>query len=761
MVNVQSSNIGYPRIGGKREWKRALESFWNGSISEEELITTTDAIRLASLRKQKELGIDLIPVGDFSLYDHVLDTSVMFGVVPKRFEYTGGKVSLETYFAIARGNKEAVASEMTKWFNTNYHYIVPELEGVTPQLVENRPLTFYKEAKEKVGIDGKPVILGPVTYIKLARTENFTSLLQQFTPLYIQLLKELSEAGAQWVQIDEPILTSKLSSEEFEQVKQVYAAIHEAVPELNIILQTYFEKVANYEAVAALPVKGLGLDFVHGDSLELLQKHGFPQDKALFAGVIDGRNVWRANLDEKVALLNEIQSYVQKDRLIVQPSASLLHVPVSTKPEERLDSIIKGGLAFADEKLTEIVLLSKGVHEGPGEIETELEESRNDLSILNNSKYRRNAKVKGSIERLTEHDVNRTLPFAERIKKQQQRFNLPLLPTTTIGSLPQTPEVRQTRSKWRKGEITDQAYEQFVNEQIVKWIKIQEDIGIDVLVHGEFERTDMVEYFGEKFDGFAVSQFGWVQSYGSRCVKPPLIIGDVAFSEPITVKESVYAQSLTTKPVKGMLTGPVTILNWSFVRDDIPRFDVLNQIAYALRHEIEELEKNGIGMIQVDEPALREGLPLNSEKRDDYLNAAVYAFKLATASVKDVTQIHTHMCYSEFSGIIDSISALDADVISIETSRSHGEIISAFENNTYDKEIGLGVYDIHSPRVPSKEEMKQNINRALKTIKPTQFWINPDCGLKTRKEEETIEGLKVMLEAAKEVRESQLTATRK
>ncbi|MFJ7973262.1 5-methyltetrahydropteroyltriglutamate--homocysteine S-methyltransferase [Psychrobacillus sp. NPDC096389] len=761
MVNVQSSNIGYPRIGEKREWKRALESFWNGKISEAELLTTTDAIRLANLRKQKELGIDLIPVGDFSLYDHVLDTSVMFGVVPKRFTYTGGKVSLETYFAIARGNKDAVASEMTKWFNTNYHYIVPELEGVTPQLVENRPLTFYKEAKEKLGINGKPVILGPVTYIKLARTENFTSLLQQLTPLYIQVLKELAEAGAKWVQLDEPILTSKLSSEEIGQVKQVYTAIHEAVPGLNIILQTYFEKAADYEAVAELPVKGLGLDFVHGDSLEQLRKYGFPKDKILFAGVIDGRNVWRAELDKKVALLNEIQAYVEKDRLIVQPSASLLHVPVSTKSEERLDSIIKGGLAFADEKLVEIVLLSKGVHEGTEVIEAELEESKNALSILNNSKYRQNAKVKGSIEKLTEQDVNRALPFAERIKKQQQRFNLPLLPTTTIGSLPQTPEVRQTRSKWRKGEITDQAYERFVNEQIEKWIKIQEEIGIDVLVHGEFERTDMVEYFGEKFGGFAVSQFGWVQSYGSRCVKPPLILGDVAFSEPITVRESVYAQSLTTKPVKGMLTGPVTILNWSFVRDDIPRFDVLNQIAYALRQEIEELEKNGIGMIQVDEPALREGLPLNPEKRDDYLNAAVYAFKLATASVKNDTQIHTHMCYSEFSGIIDSISALDADVISIETSRSHGEIISAFEKNTYDKEIGLGVYDIHSPRVPSKEEMKQNINRALQTIKPTQFWINPDCGLKTRKEEETIQGLKVMLEAAKEVRESLLAAIQK
>ena len=763
MSKVLSSTIGYPRIGGKREWKRALESFWNGAITEEELLQKTEEIRLNNLEKQRNIGVDLIPVGDFSLYDHVLDTSVMFGVVPKRFEYAGGQVPLSTYFDIARGNEDAVASEMTKWFNTNYHYIVPELEGVTPKLVENRPLAFYKEAKEKLNIEGKPVILGPVTYIKLAKTfgeENFVNLLEQFTPLYIQVLKGLTEAGAEWVQIDEPILTSKLTEEEFDHVQKAYAAISEAVPQLKIILQTYFEKVTNYEQVAALPVHALGLDFVHGNSLEQLKEFGFPKDKVLAAGVIDGRNVWRADLDGKVTLLEEIESHVDKNRLIVQASSTLLHVPVSTEPEVLLDPIIKGGLSFADEKLIEIVLLTKGVQEGTDSIADGLKESREALASLNNSKYRQNVAVKETIKNLTEQDVNRALPFAERIQEQEARFNLPLLPTTTIGSLPQTPEVRQTRSKWRKGDITNEAYEQFIKDQIDKWIEIQEEIDIDVLVHGEFERTDMVEYFGEKFDGFAVSQFGWVQSYGSRCVKPPLILGDVAFSEPITVKESVYAQSLTTKPVKGMLTGPVTILNWSFVRDDIPRYDVLNQIALALREEIEALETNGIHMIQVDEPALREGLPLDQSKRDEYLEAAVYAFKLSTSSVQNDTQIHTHMCYSEFNNIIGSISALDADVISIETSRSHGNIIEAFEDNTYDKEIGLGVYDIHSPRVPSKEEMIQNINRALKTIQPKQFWINPDCGLKTRKEKETIEGLKVMVEAAKEVRASQLATVK-
>ena len=759
LVNVQSSTIGYPRIGEKREWKRALESFWSGAITEKELLKKTEEIRLGNLRKQKEIGIDLIPVGDFSLYDHVLDTSVMFGIVPTRFEYTGGKVPLETYFAIARGNKEAIASEMTKWFNTNYHYIVPELDNVTPKLVENRPLAFYQEAKEKLGIEGKPVILGPITYVKLAKTSgelNFSTLVEQFTPLYIQVLKELAEAGAEWIQIDEPIFTSELTKEELQAVEKVYKEIHNAVPQLKIILQTYFEKITNYEEISALPVYALGLDFVHGNSLELIQKNGFPKDKVLVAGVIDGRNVWRSDLDKKLTLLDDVLSIVDKEQLIIQPSASLLHVPVSTDPERKLDPIIKGGLSFADEKLAEIVLLQRGVQNGKETILKELEESRTALTILNDSKYRQNVELKGNIEKLTESDVNRPLPFAERILKQRKRFNLPLLPTTTIGSLPQTPEVRKERSKWRRGDITGEVYEQFIKDQIKKWIDIQEDIGIDVLVHGEFERTDMVEYFGEKFDGFAVTQFGWVQSYGSRCVKPPLILGDVAFSEPITLKESVYAQSLTEKPVKGMLTGPVTILNWSFVRDDIPRFDVLNQIAFALRQEVEELERNGIGMIQVDEPALREGLPLDLAQRKDYLDAAVYAFKLSTSSVEDETQIHTHMCYSDFNEIIESINALDADVISIETSRSHGELITTFENNTYDKEIGLGVYDIHSPRVPSKEELKQNINRALKTIHSSQFWINPDCGLKTRNEVETIAALKVMVEAAKEIRELQL-----
>lgn len=757
MTKTISSNIGYPRIGEKREWKRALEKFWNGKISEEELISETTKLRLNDLSKQQELGVDLIPVGDHSLYDHVLDTSVMFGIIPKRYGYKGGKVDLATYFAIARGEKSAIASEMTKWFNTNYHYIVPELNDAKPTVTENRPLTFYKEAKEKLGIDGKPVILGPVTYLKLSKgyeEKEFQQLLKTFTALYIEVLKGLEEAGATWVQIDEPIFVTELSATDIELAHQAYEEITNAVPKLKIILQTYFEAVTDYEKVVDFPVAAIGLDFIHGDSLSLIEEYGFPKDKILAAGIVDGRNVWRADLEAQFRRLEEIEKHVDRNRIIVQPSSSLLHVPVTKSLEKQIAPVILGGITFADEKLQEIVTLTKGLRDGKATIQKELDIASADLDTLNNSPYRTDKQVKESLATLTDADIQRTSTFDIRLEKQRKRLNLPLLPTTTIGSLPQTSEVRQTRTKWRKEEITNEAYEQFIKDSIKKWIIIQEEIDIDVLVHGEFERTDMVEYFGEKLNGFGVTRFGWVQSYGSRCVKPPLIFGDVSFDKPMTLKESVYAQSLTERPVKGMLTGPVTILNWSFVHDDVPRFTVLNQIALALRKEIEVLEENGIKIIQVDEPALREGLPLATAKKQAYLDAAVYAFRLATASVQDETQIHTHMCYSDFNKIFDAIDGLDADVISIETSRSHGELVSTFEENTYQKEIGLGVYDIHSPRIPSEEEIEQNITRALATISPQQFWINPDCGLKTRQEDETIGALKVMVKAAKKVRDS-------
>lgn len=759
MTNIKSSNLGYPRIGENREWKRVLEAYWNGNISEKELIEKTDEIRLNNLQKQKDKGIDLIPVGDFSLYDHVLDTATTFGIVPKRYNYSGGKVDTDTYFAIARGVDDAVASEMTKWFNTNYHYIVPELNDAKPSLVENRALHYYQEAKEKLGIDGKPVILGPITFIKLSKgyeEADFSKLVDTFLPLYVQILQELADAGATWVQIDEPIFSSRVDEEVIEAAEKIYQAFADEVPGINIIFQTYFEKLFAYERISKLPVKAIGLDFVHGDSLKLLKTYGFPKDKVLAAGIIDGRNVWRANLEDKLTILETIKQFVHDEQLIVQASSSLLHVPVTKTLEGKIDSVILGGLSFADEKLQEVVTLTKGLKEGRASIQGEINEVNEALNNLQ-ATYRSNDEVRKEITNLTEEDAKRNTPFAERIKLQEERLQLPLLPTTTIGSLPQTPEVRSTRTKWRKGEITDLDYEQFVNDNINRWIAIQENIDIDVLVHGEFERNDMVEYFGEKFNGFSVTEYGWVQSYGSRCVKPPLIFGDVSWDKPITVKESVYAQSLTHRPVKGMLTGPVTILNWSFVHDTTPRYEIMKQIALALRKEIEALEKNNIKIIQVDEPALREGLPLDEEKWDEYLEESAYAFRLATATVEADTQIHTHMCYSNFEDIFDCIDALDADVISIETSRSHGELVSTFEENTYTKEIGLGVYDIHSPRIPAVEELKQNINRALQTISPKQFWVNPDCGLKTRKEEETVAALKVMVEAAKAVREEQLT----
>lgn len=760
MTIVKSSNLGYPRIGEKREWKKALEKYWNGSISEEQLKAETKVLRLQGLRKQQEKGIDLIPIGDFSLYDHVLDTSQLFNVLPKRVLTEECLSPLDTYFAAARGSKNAVASEMTKWFNTNYHYMVPEFNEVEPRVSENRLLELYNEAKNELGIEGKPVLVGPATFIKLGKgydQEGFSALLKRFVPHYIQILKELQDAGVKWVQIDEPIFGTSLTDEEIELIHQVYNEINLAVPKLSIILQTYFETVSFYEDLVKFPVAAIGLDFVHGDNLAQLVQYGFPEDKVLVAGVIDGRNVWRSDLERKLVLLETIVVYVDKERLIIQPSCSLLHVPVTKNTEDELDPSLKGALSFADEKLDEVITLVNVLNGEANQSVNLVEESFRAVEDLNNSKYKQTRAQDSAIEGIK---VNRASSFADRIKQQQQHLKLPLLPTTTIGSLPQTAEVRLQRLKWRKSEITSAQYEEYIQTEIKKWIEIQEDIGLDVLVHGEFERTDMVEYFGEKLNGFEVTKFGWVQSYGSRCVKPPLICGDVSFDKPMTSKESIYAQSLTEKKVKGMLTGPVTILNWSFVRDEIPRFEVLNQIAFAIREEIEDLERNGINVIQVDEPALREGLPLSRDNWDDYLGAAVYAFKLSTATVKNTTQIHTHMCYSDFKDIFEAISALDADVISIETSRSHGDLISTFEVNTYDKEIGLGVYDIHSPRIPSVEEIKTNIDRALKTIPASQFWINPDCGLKTRNESETIDALRIMVKAAHLAREERAVVVR-
>ncbi|WP_342399706.1 5-methyltetrahydropteroyltriglutamate--homocysteine S-methyltransferase [Weizmannia sp. FSL W8-0676] len=762
MSKVKSSNLGYPRIGEKREWKQALEQFWAKTLSEEAFLKRVKELRLSYLEKQKNSGIDLIPIGDFSLYDHVLDTAVLFGLIPERFHHTNGAVSLDTYFSIARGNSNAVASEMTKWFNTNYHYIVPEINAsTTPYITENRLLNLYLEAKQELNIDGKPVIVGPVTLLKLSKgfeKKDFPNLLRSLIPLYIEVFADLQRAGATWIQVDEPILSTTLDKEELGCFKETYEAFHQAVPNLNILLQTYFESIDHYQDVTALPVQGIGLDFVYDDGANLasLEKYGFPEDKVLAAGMVDGRNIWRTDLDEALQQVNDLLHFVDQERLWIQPSCSLQHVPVTVRQESELEPVLKNAISFADEKLKEVVALVKGVNEGRDAILEEIKESKEAIQALNRSSHRNIDSVKEEIQSLGNSMPARPLPFSKRQAIQEKKWQLPLLPTTTIGSLPQTKEIRSARQKWRKGEWTESQYAQFIQQNIAKWIKIQEDLGIDVLVHGEFERNDMVEYFGEKLRGFAFTRFAWVQSYGSRCVKPPIIFGDVDLESPMTVKESTYAQSLTTRPVKGMLTGPVTIYNWSFVRNDIRQFDVINQIALALKKEIQALEENEIRMIQVDEPAIREGLPLKEEKKEKYLHDAVYAFRLATSYVENSTQIHTHMCYSEFDEIIDAIDQLDADVISIEAARSHGEIISTFEDHQYEKGIGLGVYDIHSPRIPSVEEIKTSIERALRVIDPKLFWINPDCGLKTRKPEETIPALKNLVQATKEVREKHL-----
>jgi 5-methyltetrahydropteroyltriglutamate--homocysteine methyltransferase len=759
---VKSSVLGYPRIGTEREWKKALEAFWSGKLEESEFHRQLQEIRLNHLRMQQEKGITLIPVNDFSYYDHMLDTATMFGIIPQRFSYKGGVVPLSVYYGIARGTKDAAASEMTKWFNTNYHYIVPELEGATPMLTANKPLIAYREAKEKLGIAGKPVIVGPLTFLKLSKgysPSETDAWLDRLLPLYVQVLQELSQEGVEWVQIDEPILVTKLSTADVQRLKIIYETFAESVPNINIMLQTYFESVEHYSAVVALPVKGIGLDLVHGftGNMASIRALGFPADKVLGAGIIDGRGIWKAPLREKLALLEELAKFVIPECLIVQSSCSLIHVPVTVELETKLGSELKDALAFANEKLDELTFLVKAVSRDGAGITDELEENDRVFQALKLSDERKRSDIQQAVAAISDQHLERSRPFSERHIAQQNKWQLPLFPTTTIGSFPQSAEVRKARQLWRKGEWNNEQYAGFIREQIDIWIKLQEEIGLDVLVHGEFERTDMVEFFGEKLAGFAFTQNGWVQSYGSRCVKPPIIFGDVAFTGEMTVEETKYAQSQTEKPVKGMLTGPITIMNWSFVREDIPREQIAYQLAYALRQEVEALEQAGIGLIQVDEPAIREGLPLKEEEQAKYLAWAVKAFRMATCTVQDTTQIHTHMCYCEFHDMIHAIEEMDADVISIETSRSQGELIHSFELNTFKLGIGLGVYDIHSPRIPRVEEMTGMIERALRVLDPKLFWINPDCGLKTRGFQETIDSLRNMVEATRITREKHIT----
>lgn len=742
-IMVKVSNLGYPRLGEQREWKQAIEAFWAGNLEQKDLEKQLKQLRINHLKKQKEAGIDLIPVGDFSCYDHVLDLSFQFNVIPKRFdEY---ERNLDLYFAIARGDKDNVASSMKKWFNTNYHYIVPEWEVETkPHLQNNYLLDLYLEAREVVGDKAKPVITGPITYVSLSSgIVDFEATVQRLLPLYKQVFQDLIDAGATYIQIDEPIFVTDEGELLVDIAKSVYDFFAREVPQAHFIFQTYFESAVCLDKLSKLPVTGFGLDFIHGRAENVAAvKQGLFREKELFAGIVNGRNIWAVNLEETLALLEEIGPFVK--RLTLQPSSSLLHVPVTTKYETHLDPVLKNGLSFADEKLKELELLASAFD---GNKTKGYHEALSRFSALQAADFRHVA-----LESLAEVRLERS-PYKLRQALQAEKLQLPILPTTTIGSFPQSPEIRKKRLAWKRENLSDSDYKDFIKTEIRRWIAIQEDLDLDVLVHGEFERVDMVEFFGQKLAGFTTTKLGWVQSYGSRAVKPPIIYGDIKHIQPLSLEETVYAQSLTKKPVKGMLTGPITITNWSFERDDISRSDLFNQIALAIKDEIQLLEQAGIAIIQVDEAALREGLPLRQQKQQAYLDDAVAAFKIATSSVKDETQIHTHMCYSKFDEIIDSIRSLDADVISIETSRSHGDIIESFETAVYPLGIGLGVYDIHSPRIPTKEEIIVNIQRSLKCLSKEQFWVNPDCGLKTRREAETIAALEVLVSATKEVRQ--------
>jgi 5-methyltetrahydropteroyltriglutamate--homocysteine methyltransferase len=753
---AKSSLLGYPRIGRKRELKRAVERYWSGKHGEQEVLSTAKEIRQAAWNVQHQHGIDQIPVNDFSLYDQLLDTICLVGLVPDRFNHTSNNVEIDTYFAMARGAAGSPALELTKWFDTNYHYLVPEFDAGAPKLSSDKPFQEFEEAKAQLGRAPKPVLVGPVTFLLLGKehTKPLPEHLADLLPIYAGILSRLRQAGAEWVQIDEPALVEDRTDDELSLFQQAYAGLASQTTRPNIMLQTYFESLdANWDTAMALPVEGIGLDFVRTpENFDLLRQKGFPADKVLGAGVVNGRNVWRSNLNDKMIMLEEIASIVDKDRIWVQPSCSLLHLPHDVELEEKLDSDVKNILAFAEQRVEEIATLTKGLNEGREAIRAELDANAGIFERALQSSRIHHAPTQARIATVTEADFRRPTGFKERIRKQQEKLNLPRYPTTTIGSFPQTKEVRSMRARWKKGSISDQEYWDFMRERTTEVIKQQEEIGLDVLAHGEFERTDMVEFFAEKLEGMAVTENAWVQSYGSRCVRPPIIYGDVYRPEPMTVDMISFAQQQTQKPMKGMLTGPVTILNWSFEREDMPPYQTANQIALALLDEVKDLEAAGIPIIQVDEPALREGLPLRRRKWDEYLDWSVRSFRLATSGVKDETQIHTHMCYSEFNEIIDAIEGLDADVISVENSRSRAELLQAFTDHRYERHIGPGVYDVHSAQVPSTEEMVEMLRRSSEVLDEEQIWINPDCGLKTRGNEEVWPSLKNMVDAAQVVR---------
>lgn len=757
LPTICAHNLGFPRIGRSRELKWALEAYWRGEIDRDELERRGRELRRRHWELQRAAGLDLVPVGDFSWYDQVLDLTALLGVIPARFGWDGGAVELDLYFRLARGRapsgNPAPACEMTKWFDTNYHYLVPELNtGQEFRLSGTRLFEEVAEA-QALGLRPKPVLVGPLTWLWLARPaserDDRLALLPGLLAAYRQILVRLAAQGVDWVQLDEPILALDLPTPWQAAFADAYAALADSG--VSVLLASHFGPLADNLALAcALPVAGLHVDAVRAaDELEVVAER-LPSGRVLSVGIVDGRNIWRTDLDAALARLQAVLAR-REGRLWLAPSCSLLHVPVDSAADDRLPPDVIPWVAFATQKLDEIVLLRRAVA-GETAARDAFEGSRRALASRRASPRVHRPEVAARVAALTDADEHRTRPYAERIGAQRERLRLPLFPTTTIGSFPQTAAIRQARSRWRAGAISDVEYEEFIRAEIAHAIRTQEALGLDVLVHGEAERNDMVEYFGEQLDGFVFSGNGWVQSYGSRCVKPPIILGDVARPAAMTVAWIRYAQTLTDKPVKGMLTGPVTLLNWSFVRDDQPRAATCLQLALAIRDEVRDLEAAGVAIVQIDEAALREGLPLRHADWRAYLDWAVRAFRIASTGVGDATQIHTHMCYSDFNDIIGAVAAMDADVTTIESARSDDRLLDAFRDFAYPNEIGPGVYDIHSPNVPQAAEILERLRRARARVPAERLWVNPDCGLKTRSWDEVRPALVAMVAAARALR---------
>ena len=753
---MKTTIIGFPRVGSLRELKFASEKYFRGEISAEELQNTAKELRSTHWQLQQKNGISLIPVNDFSFYDNMLDTAVLLNAVPERYRALSLS-PLDTYFAMARGYQgehgDVKAFAMKKWFNTNYHYMVPEIEDTTEIcLAGEKPFAEYAEAKT-LGVPAKLVLIGPFTFLKLARftgEKTLSDFVEDTVKAYCNYLEKLNELGAAWAELDEPYLVKDLSAEDIALFTQIYKTVLAAKGNVKVLLQTYFGDVRDcYSEITALDFDGIGLDFTEGkQTMALVQKNGFPKEKILFAGVVNGKNIWRNSYEKTLKILEQLRPICGE--IVLNTSCSLLHVPYTLRNETKLAESYQKHFAFAEEKLEELAELSQICASAQPQT---TEAYQKNQQLFCEDRHCSNAEVQRKVAALTEADFVRKPAFAERDKIQQETFQLPPLPTTTIGSFPQTKEVRANRAAFRKGEISEEQYVDFNKKQIADCVALQEKIGLDVLVHGEFERNDMVEYFGECLEGYLFTEKAWVQSYGTRCVKPPIVWGDVSRAKPMTVKWSVYAQSLTKKPMKGMLTGPVTILNWSFPREDISLQDCAYQIGLAIREEVLDLEKNGIRIIQVDEAALREKLPLRkSDWKTEYLNWAIPAFRLVHSGVKPETQVHTHMCYSEFADIIQDIDDMDADVITFEASRSDLTILDVLQENHFRTEVGPGVYDIHSPRIPTTAEIKTAISKMLSRIPKEKLWINPDCGLKTRGIAETVPSLENMVEAAKACR---------